>query len=137
MKRFGLMRRGVSVLLLPMVLATGAYGLTASNTVPDTDAGDGTQAAVTGYTISVIDYNMNATTPSNLDSVDFVIDADDGTYEEPEVKVKLDADGAWYSCTAQNDIPAGGGDETFLCNTTVGTQLTVANVDQFQVVAVE
>jgi hypothetical protein len=136
MKRFGMMRRGVSVLLLPMVLATGAYGLTASNTVPDTDAGDGTQAAVTGYTISSIDYNMNAATPSDLDSVDFVIDADDGSYLEPEVQVKLDADGAWYSCTAQNDAPAGG-DETFQCDTTVGTQLTVANVDQFQVVAVE
>lgn len=138
MKRFGMMRRGVGVLLLPMVLATGAYGLTAGNTVPDNDAGDGTQA-VTGYTVTsgTIDYNLNGTNPYNVDSVTFELDADDGSYEEPDItKIRLDSDsGVWYTCAADG-LPDADSD-TFTCDTTVGTQLTVANVDELRVVAVE
>jgi len=138
MKRFGMMRRGVGVLLLPMVLATGAYGLTASNTVPDNDAGDGTQA-VTGYTVTsgTIDYNLNGANPYNVDSVTFELDADDGSYEEPDItKIRLDSDsGVWYTCAADGAPDADS--DTFTCDTTVGTQLTVVNVDELRVVAVE
>lgn len=135
MKRLGPQRR-LGALLLPMVLATGAYGLTASNTVPDNDAGDGTQA-VTGYTVSVIDYNLNATNPYNIDSVDFLLTANDGSYERPDtIKVRLDSDTAvWYACDGQNDATATA--ETFDCDTTVGTQATVANTDELRVVAAE
>lgn len=135
MKRLGPQRR-LGALLLPMVLATGAYGLTASNTVPDNDAGDGTQV-VTGYTVSVIDYNLNATNPYNVDSVDFLLTANDGSYEEPDtIKVRLDSDTAvWYVCAPQGDADVDS--ETFDCDTTVGTQATVANTDELRVVAAE
>lgn len=138
MKRFGMMRRGVGVLLLPMVLATGAYGLTASNTVPDNDAGDGT-VTVTGYTVTdgTIDYNLNAANPYNVDSVTFELDANDGSYEAPDItKIRLDSDTAvWYSCTPDGAPDADS--DTFTCDTTVGTQLTVTNVDELRVIAVE
>ena len=135
MKGLGL-RRQVGVLLLPMVLATGAYGLTAANTVPDNDAGDGTDV-VTGYTVSVIDYNLNATNPYNIDSVDFHLTADDGSYELPDtIKIRLDSSTTvWYACAAQADADVDS--ETFLCDTTVGTQATVADTDELRVVAAE
>ena len=135
MKGLGL-RRQVGVLLLPMVLATGAYGLTAANTVPDNDAGDGT-VTVSGYTVSAIDYNLNATNPYNVDSVDFLLTADDGSYELPDtIKIRLNsATTVWYSCAGQGVATAT--DQTFLCDTTVGTQATVANTDELRVVAAE
>ena len=135
MKRLGLQRR-LGALLLPMVLATGAYGLTAANTVPDVDAGDGTDV-VTGYAVSNVDYNLNATNPYNVDTVTFDLTASDGTYEEPDiVKVRLDVSAnVWYSCTAEG-TPVGAMDD-FTCDTTAGTQLTVADTDEFRVVAVE
>lgn len=135
MKRLGLQRR-MGALLLPMVLATGAYGLTAANTVPDSDAGDGTDA-VTGYAVSVVDYNLNATNPYNIDSVDFLLTASDGSYELPDnVKVRLDVSAnVWYTCTGQGVATAT--NQTFLCDTTVGTQATVADTDELRVVAAE
>lgn len=135
MIRFG-WRRQLGVMLLPMALATGAYGLTAANTVPDNDAGDGT-VAVTGYTVSVIDYNLNATDPYDIDSVDFLLTADDGSYERPDtIKVRLDvSSNVWYACAGQNDATATA--ETFLCDTTVGTQAKVVDVDELRVVAAE
>lgn len=135
MKRLGLQRR-MGALLLPMVLATGAYGLTAANTVPDNDAGDGT-VTVSGYTVSVIDYNLDGTNPYNIASVDFLLTADDGSYELPDtIKIRLDSDTAvWYSCAGQGVATAT--NQTFLCDTTVGTQATVANTDELRVVAAE
>jgi len=135
MIRFG-WRRQLGVMLLPMALATGAYGLTAANTVPDNDAGDGT-VAVTGYTVSAIDYNLNATNPYDIDSVDFHLTADDGSYELPDtIKIRLDASTTvWYACTNQADADADS--ESFDCDTTVGTQATVVDTDELRVVAAE
>lgn len=135
MKRLGL-RRHLGAVLLPMVLATGAYGLTAANTVPDVDAGDGTDV-VTGYAVSAVDYNLNTTNPYNIDSVDFLLTASDTTYELPDtVKIRLDVSAnAWYSCTGQGVATAT--NQTFLCDTTVGTQATVADTDELRVVAAE
>lgn len=120
------------VLLLPMMLATGAYGLTASNTMPSvTRAGDGS-VSISGYTISAVEYTLNATDPDNIDAVAFTLAAASGTYDAPaNLKIKVDADGAWYACDAfdtENDTTAS-------CDTTIGTQATVANADELRVVA--
>ena len=55
-----------------LLIAGGAYAFTASNTVPSATVGAGT-GAVSGYTITSIHYSLNATTPTNIDSVSFVI----------------------------------------------------------------
>jgi hypothetical protein len=58
---------GVAVLI-----AAGAYAFTASNTVPATTAGAGS-GAVSGYTVTNLHYVLDATTPSNIDSLTFTI----------------------------------------------------------------
>ena len=104
------------------VLAVGfsAYAFTASNTVPGSQAGDGT-ATVSGYTVTNIAYNLNSTTPTDIDSVDFTIaPAAAGT-----VKAKLD--GNWYDCTnAAGSVS---------CDTT-SPQLTVSPLTNFEALVV-
>ena len=60
---------GVAVAVL---IAVGAYAFTASNTVPASNAGAGA-GVVSGYTVSSLHYTLDATTPSNIDSLTFVI----------------------------------------------------------------
>jgi len=55
-----------------VVIAGGAYAFTASNTVPATTAGAGA-GVVSGYTITNLHYNLNATTPGNVDGLTFTI----------------------------------------------------------------
>jgi hypothetical protein len=117
-------RRGrlLATLVVAGVLATATYAFTASNTVPASKAGDGS-GAISGYTVSSVAYTLNATNPSNLDSVGFTLDA-----AASVVKIKLVASGStWYSCT-------GGAGNTWTCAT---TGAAVAPADQLQVVATQ
>src|SRR4029453_16133666 len=64
--------RLVAMFALALILATAAYGFAASNTVPGTNAGDGS-ATISGYTVSAVHYTLNATNPANVDSLSFTI----------------------------------------------------------------
>jgi len=75
--------------------AIGGFASTNSNTVPASKAGDGS-GAVSGYTISAIDYGINSTDPSLIDSVGFNLDSTPAAGSTIKAKV----DGSWYSCTA-------------------------------------
>jgi hypothetical protein len=110
------------VLVLVVLAATGAYVFTASNTVPATNAGSGS-GVISGYTITGVAYNLNATDPNNIDTTTFTIaPASAGT-----VKIQLVSGGTWYDCTNT----AG----SVSCDTTVGTQATVSPANQLTVVA--
>jgi hypothetical protein len=76
------------------VVAGGSYAFTASNTVPNTAAGQGT-GTVSGYTVTSVGYTLNASTPSNIDAVTFTISPASAT----TVKAQLASGGTWYSCT--------------------------------------
>jgi hypothetical protein len=68
-------KKNMSIILgfaVAAVIAIGAYAFTASNTVPATTAGAGT-GVVSGYTVTSLHYALDATTPSNIDSLTFVI----------------------------------------------------------------
>lgn len=110
------------VLVLVVVAATGAYVFTASNTVPGTNAGSGS-AVISGYTISGVAYNLNASNPNNIDTTTFTI----APITAGTVKIQLVSGGTWYSCTNT----AG----SVSCDTTVGTQATVSPANQLTVVA--
>jgi len=110
----------VLTVLVVVVIAVSAYAFAAANTVPDTSAGAGA-GAISGYTVSDVVYNLNATDPQNLDSVDFTLSAAATT-----VKIKLETAGStWYTCTNTT-----GND--WSCTT---TDATVASMDQLNVVA--
>jgi hypothetical protein len=113
--------RFLLVLLVVLMAMIGTYAFTASNTVPATQAGAGS-GAITGYTISNVAYTLNSD-PTKIDAVDFAISpASAGT-----VKIQLVSGGAWYSCTNSSGSVS--------CDTTVGTQATVAPANNLTVVA--
>ena len=108
---------------LIIILAISTYAFAAANTVPATKAGDGS-GVISGYTVSNVAYNLNATDPSSLDSVDFTLSA-----AATQAQIKLVAAGStWYTCA----IVTG---NNWTCDTTVGTVATVASMDELKVVA--
>ena len=102
-----------------LVLAGATYAFAAANTVPNTQAGDGS-GTITGYDIIDVVYNLNTTNPSLLDSVDFNV-------QDPAVTVKIQliTAGAWYDCTNTS---------TTIWNC-VTTGVTVSGITQLRVVA--
>jgi archaellin len=85
---------GSLVAAIAVCVAVAGYAFTASNTVPNASLGQGANV-ISGYAISGIGYNQNATNPGNIDSVAFTITpAAAGT-----VTVQLASGGVWYSCT--------------------------------------
>jgi hypothetical protein len=74
MKRFNGRSRIIGILVVAVALATGAYAFTATNTVPASSAGSGS-GTISGYTVSAIAYQLNATTPSNIDTMTFSLNA--------------------------------------------------------------
>jgi hypothetical protein len=111
------------VLCLLAVAAYGAWAQTASNTVPANRIGSGS-ATVSGYTISNVVWNQNATTPTDVDSLTFDISPASAT----DVRVQLESGGSWYSCT--NTAGA------VTCNTT-SPQATAVAPTQLTVTATE
>jgi hypothetical protein len=79
---------------LVAVLSVTGYAFTASNTVPNASLGQGANT-ISGYTVSAVAYNLNASTPTNLDSVNFTITPAAAT----SVKIQVVAAGSWYTCT--------------------------------------
>jgi hypothetical protein len=95
MRRSRLTGRLAAVILLTGVLVAGTYAYTAANTVPVSKAGDGS-GAVSGYTVSAVHYNLNASSPQNVDSVTFTLD----TAPAVGYTIKAQVDGTnWYTCT--------------------------------------
>ena len=69
MKVSTLAKIGVSA-VVALAIGVGAYAFTASNTVPSTNVGAGS-GSVSGYTVTNLHYTLNATNPSNIDSLTF------------------------------------------------------------------
>jgi hypothetical protein len=110
----------------------GAYAFTAANTVPDTTAGSGA-GTVSGYTVTNIHYNLNATTPNNVDSLTFTITPvvpSTGT-GKVVIQAALSTGGPnTYTCTT--DVTGG----TATCATT-SPQLTADKLTTVTVVAAQ
>ena len=93
--------RLLGALVVACALATGAYAFTASNTVPSSQAGSGS-GTITGYTVSAVEYQLNATTPSDIDSVTFTLSANATT-----VKAKIVSGSTTYTdCTVSGGVDA-------------------------------
>ena len=109
-----------AILLVVVVLAGSAYAFAAANTVPATQAGDGS-GTISGYTVTNVAYNLNSSNPSLLDSVDFTLSA-----AATNVQIKLVSAGStWYACTVVSG-------NNWTCDT---TGATVVSLDELRVVA--
>jgi hypothetical protein len=89
-------RRVVGAMVFVGLVMTATYALTASNTVAASKAGDGS-GTVSGYAISGVHYNLNATNPSTIDSVQFNLDST--PVAGSTVRAQLEPAATWYSCT--------------------------------------
>jgi hypothetical protein len=90
-------RRGsIWAIVMTLALGAGAYAYTNSNTVGATQAGDGT-GAITGYVLSSVKYNLNASNPANIDSVTFTLDST--PVAGSALKAQMAPAGSWYNCT--------------------------------------
>ena len=120
-------KRTFKVLLIVIVVfafASVANTLAAANVVPATNAGDGV-GAISGYTVSAVHYNLNASNPQNIDSVTFTTSVIVPNGSTVKIKV-VTAGTTWYSCTGQ-------GSTSISCNTT-SPQATVVATDNLRVV---
>ncbi len=115
--------RAAVAAVVASAIGLGTYAFTASNTVPATSAGSGS-GAISGYTITNVQYGLNATTPTNLDQVTFTLSPAAAT----TVKAQLEPSGAWYSCTNSSG--------SVTCTTT-SPQATVVSATQLTVVATQ
>ena len=119
------MGRISTVLVLSGAIVAGTYAFTAANTVPNSKAGDGT-GTVTGYVLSSVHYNLNATNPANVDAVTFTLDQ--AAPAGSTIKAQLAPAGSWYSCTATG---------TSVSCATTSPQATVLATTALRVVAAE
>jgi hypothetical protein len=95
------MLRNFKVLLIALVIlviAGGAYGFAAANTV-DASAAGYKANAVSGYDITSIKYNLN-TDPTLVDTITFTATPHDSTAPVVAlVKVQTATGGSWTDCT--------------------------------------
>ena len=103
------MFRNFKVLLIAvfvLAIAGSAYAFAAANTVPDTTAGSGA-STVSGYTVTDVVYDLDATNPTLVDAITFSISPASGSEKAVAVFVQTDPAGSWTSCTlADGTLPA-------------------------------
>jgi hypothetical protein len=91
--------RVLGALVVAIALAFGAYAFTATNTVPNSNAGSGS-GTISGYTVSAVAYQLNATTPSNIDKVTFTLNANAAT-----AKAKIvSGSGTYTDCSIASGV---------------------------------
>ena len=111
----------LGVLVVLAALGTGMYAFTATNTVPNTNAGSGS-GTISGYTVSGVAYTLNATTPTDIDSMTFTLNTSAAT-----VKAKVVSGSSTYT----NCSVSGGVNVT--CDFSPDIAITTA--DQLSVIA--
>jgi hypothetical protein len=125
------LRIGIAV-LASMGIAGGAYAFTASNTVPASTAGAGV-GNVSGFTITNLHYALNATAPTNIDTLTFTVSPSVPSTGSGKVIVQaiLSTGGpSTYTCTTNTT------GDTVTCPTT-SPQLTAALLTSVTVVAAQ
>ena len=95
--------RLVVMFAVALIFATAAYGFAASNTVPTSNAGDGS-GTISGYTVSAVHYTLNATNPANIDTVTFTVAP--AIPATGSVVVKLVSSGTTFKTCTPSGTPA-------------------------------
>ena len=121
--RWSRLGRITAVALMAGALVAGSYAFTAANTVPTSHAGDGS-GTVSGYTVSSINYNLNASSPQNVDSITFSLD----TAPAAGSTIKIVIASGTYSCTNVSTAVT--------CDTT-SPQATVAGITSLRVIVAD
>ena len=94
------MFRNFKVLLLMfavVVIAGSAFAFAAQNTVADSAAGY-KASVVPGYTVTNVAYDLNATDPTLVDKITFLISPSSGTVVAAIAKIQTETGGSWTDC---------------------------------------
>jgi len=86
------------VVALALILSVTTYAFAATNTVPATNAGDGSET-ISGYTVTDVTYTLDGTDPSTITAVAFTITPDAGGANAESVSVRLETAGTWATCS--------------------------------------
>jgi hypothetical protein len=84
--------------LLVLIAIGAAFAFAASNTVPDSAAGDKANV-VPGYTVTNLVYDLDATDPTIVDAITFDITPSSGSAAAVLVKIQTATGGSWTDCT--------------------------------------
>jgi hypothetical protein len=123
----------IVAIIAAAAVAGGAYAFTAANTVPASKAGAGS-GAVSGYTITNLHYNLNATAPGDIDSLTFNISPVVPSTSTGKVTIQatLSSGGPYtYACATDSS------GATATCATTSPSQLTIGLLNSLTVVAAQ
>jgi len=116
-------RRTAVIIAVAAALAFAAYAFTAANTVPSSQAGDGS-GTISGYTVSNIAYTLDSTNAANIESVAFTLDAAATT-----VKAKVVAASSTYTDCSNT------GGNNWSCD--IEPDPSVLAADELRVIAVQ
>ncbi|MGH2806925.1 MAG: hypothetical protein ACRDKT_06590 [Actinomycetota bacterium] len=134
MYRRSKMSRWLGIALIGGMLSVAGIAYTNTNTfASEPKAGAGAQS-ISGYEVSGVHYDLNASDPGNIDSIDFTLDGQPAS--GATIKYRLSDTGAWSSnCTAVN--AASPGTTATVSNCTAPAGSTVADVTNLTVVVAD
>jgi hypothetical protein len=117
--------RIAAILVIALILSVTTYAFAAANTVPATNAGDGS-TAISGYTIGSVTYTLDSSDPSKIKTVSFTATPISGGAAATSASIQLTS-GNWISCSLATG--------TFSCD--VNGTVTAAAASTLRVVAVQ
>ena len=85
------------IVMVVVIVSASAYAFAAQNTVADSAAGY-KATVIPGYTVTNIAYDLNATDPTLVDKISFLISPSSGTVVAAVVKIQTATGGAWTGC---------------------------------------
>ena len=118
----------IAIALIILTLAVIAYAYAAANDVPESGAGYG-QGAISGYTISNIDYTLLSSDPSKVESVSLDVAATSGAPDPDIVQISVDGS-TWISCTGPTV-------NTWACAFATESEPLISAMDNLEVVATD
>ncbi len=83
----------LAIVLVGLILASVGYSLAAGNTLPSSQAGDGS-GAIQDYSVDNVHFSYNVNNPQIISSVSFTLSAGART-----VRMRLNSGSTWYDCT--------------------------------------
>lgn len=133
--RFPLRGRGTA--LVVAAVTTGAVATTLAftntNTVPTSSAGSGS-GAISGYTVSAVDYTLVTADPTKIASVAFKLNGN--VPATHDTKVRVSSSGSWIDCS-EGTYDAVGDKTPVTCTYASGSEPTVASATNLEVVVAQ
>lgn len=134
MRKQSRVKRFIGITAVAGVMALAGTAYTNANTfATEPKAGSGAQS-ISGYEVSDVHYDLNATDPQNIDSIDFTLDGQPAS--TATIQYRLADGSAWSAdCAHVNEVAPGTAATVTDCTAPVGS--TVAGTTNLTVVVAD